>query len=123
MNYPDIGQIAMAAGLILFLLGLWGIITQKNILRIIIAFTLQDAGINIVLVSIGFLRNRTAPIVDQALPATQTLEKAVDPVPQALVLTAIVIGVGITALMLTYALQLYRKTGSLDINKFNSLKW
>lgn len=123
MNYPSLGQIAMAAGLVLFLLGLWGIITRKNIVRIIISFTLLDAGINIVLVSIGFLRNRTAPIVDQALTATQTLEKAVDPVPQALVLTAIVIGLGITALMLAYALQLFRKTGSLDINKFNSLKW
>ena len=47
----------------------------------------------------------------------------VDPLPQALVLTAIVIGVGITALMLAYALKLYEKKRTLDISKFTELKW
>jgi multisubunit Na+/H+ antiporter MnhC subunit len=44
-------------------------------------------------------------------------------VPQALVLTAIVIGVGVTALMLAYAYRLYEKKRSLDIAKFMDLKW
>ena len=123
MSYPTIGQISMAAGLLLFLIGLWGVVSQKNILRIIIGFTILDAGINIVLISIGYLNNRTAPIIDTAVSTQQAVDRVVDPIPQALVLTAIVIGVGITALMLSYALQLYRNNKSLDINKFNSLKW
>ena len=45
-----------------------------------------------------------------------------DPVPQALVLTAIVIGLGVTALMLAYAYRLYRSRGSLDIADFTELK-
>lgn len=113
----------MAAGLLLFLIGLWGVVSQKNILRIIIGFTILDAGINIVLISIGYINNRTAPIIDSAVTTQEAVNRVVDPIPQALVLTAIVIGVGITALMLTYALQLYRSHKSLDIHKFNSLKW
>jgi multicomponent Na+:H+ antiporter subunit C len=47
----------------------------------------------------------------------------VDPVPQALVLTSIVIGLGVSALMLTYVLKLYEDKKSLDINSFKDLKW
>jgi multisubunit Na+/H+ antiporter MnhC subunit len=49
--------------------------------------------------------------------------RIIDPVPQALVLTAIVIGVGVTALMLAYAYKLYEKKGSLDIARHTELKW
>jgi len=123
MSYPTIGQITLATGLILFLIGLWGVISRKNILRMIIGFTILDTGINLVLISIGYIQGRTAPIIDKTVSSQDATLKVVDPIPQALVLTAIVIGVGITALMLSYALQLYRKTRSLEINKFNSLKW
>ncbi|HAN76825.1 MAG TPA: cation:proton antiporter, partial [Bacteroidales bacterium] len=47
----------------------------------------------------------------------------IDPVPQALVLTAIVIGFGVTALMLVFALRLYHFKQSLDINQYTDLKW
>ena len=50
-------------------------------------------------------------------------ERIVDPVPQALVLTAIVIGVGVTALMLAYAVRLYAREGTLDVSAFRRLKW
>jgi len=49
--------------------------------------------------------------------------RIIDPVPQALVLTAIVIGLGITTLMLTYAYKLYAMKGTLDISRFSELKW
>ena len=45
-----------------------------------------------------------------------------DPLPQALVLTAIVIGLGTTALMLAYAFKLYEKRRTLDIDKFTDLR-
>jgi len=47
----------------------------------------------------------------------------VDPVPQALVLTAIVIGVGVLALALALAIQVYRHYGTLDVAKIKGLKW
>jgi multicomponent Na+:H+ antiporter subunit C len=69
------------------------------------------------------MRGRTAPILDSAVPAAEAAARIIDPVPQALVLTAIVIGLGVTALMLAYAYRLYAAKGTLDIAKFSELKW
>jgi multicomponent Na+:H+ antiporter subunit C len=73
------------------------------------------------MVSIGYIKDRTAPILDNINP--NAINEVVDPIPSALVLTAIVIGLAVTALMLTYAIKLYEKKGSLNINDFKELKW
>jgi multicomponent Na+:H+ antiporter subunit C len=89
----------------------------------IIGFSLFDTGIHVVMVGIGYIKGKTAPILDEAVNLNHAPEAIVDPVPQALVLTAIVIGLGITALMLVYALKLYQKKKTLDITNFKALKW
>jgi len=115
--------IAMATGFILILIGLFGALTNRNILRMIVAFTVADTGVNLVIVGVGYMTGRTAPILDAAVSAADAVSRVIDPVPQALVLTAIVIGVGVTALMLAYAYKLYEKKHTLDIAKFTELKW
>ena len=116
-------QIAMISGFILILIGLYGALTNRDMLRMIVAFTIASTGVNVVLVSVGYLPGRTAPILDSAVPPETAPIAIVDPVPQALVLTAIVIGLGITALMLAYAYRLFRIRKSLDISDFTELKW
>ncbi|MCB1336595.1 MAG: NADH-quinone oxidoreductase subunit K [Maritimibacter sp.] len=116
-------QIAMATGFVLILMGLYGALTHRNILRMIVGFTIADTGVNVVLVSVGYLPGRTAPILDSAVPVADAATRIIDPVPQALVLTAIVIGLGVTALMLAYAYRLFRARHSLDISNFTELKW
>lgn len=115
--------IAMITGFLLILLGLYGALTNRNVLRIIVSFTVANTGVNLVLVAVGYLYGRTAPILDEAVPAGEAAARIIDPLPQALVLTAIVIGVGVTALMLTYALKLYEARGTLNIAKCRELKW
>jgi multisubunit Na+/H+ antiporter MnhC subunit len=115
--------VAMACGFLLILIGLYGALRNRNILRMIVAFTIANTGVNLVLVSVGYMRGRTAPILNDAVPVAEAAARIIDPVPQALVLTAIVIGVGITALMLAYAYKLYQAKGSLDIAKHTELKW
>ncbi len=115
--------VAMAAGFLLILMGLYGALTHRNILRMIVGFTLADSGVHLVLVAVGYLPGRTAPILDSAVPLDEAAQRIIDPVPQALVLTAIVIGLGITALMLAYAYRLFRTRKSLDIAEFTELKW
>ncbi|MGB7535616.1 MAG: NADH-quinone oxidoreductase subunit K [Azonexus sp.] len=115
--------IAMSTGFILILIGLFGALTNRNILRMIVAFTVADTGVNLVIVGVGYMRGRTAPILDSAVAAADAVARIIDPVPQALVLTAIVIGVGVTALMLAYAYKLYEKKHTLDIAEFTELKW
>jgi multicomponent Na+:H+ antiporter subunit C len=116
-------HIAMATGFILILIGFYGALTNRNILRMIVAFSVADSGVNLVIVAIGYMHGRTAPIIDSAVSAADALTRMIDPVPQALVLTAIVIGLGVTALMLAYAYKLYEKKRTLDIAKFTELRW
>ncbi len=116
-------QIALTLGFVLILMGLYAALTHRDILRMIVGFTIADTGVNIVLVTVGYMPGRTAPILDAAVPVADAAARIIDPVPQALVLTAIVIGLGVTALMLAYAYRLFRAEGSLDISKFTELKW
>src|SRR6056297_3571999 len=109
MKIFELEYLSVAAGFLLLVIGLWGIISQRNIIRMIISFSIIDTSIHLLLVSIGYIRNRTAPIIDETVTRNEAVTQVTDPVPQALVLTAIVIGVGITALLLTYALKLYRQ--------------
>jgi multisubunit Na+/H+ antiporter MnhC subunit len=115
--------IALTAGFVLILIGLYGALTNRNILRMIVAFTVANTGVNLVMVAVGYLHGRTAPILNKAVPVAEAAERIIDPVPQALVLTAIVIGVGVTALMLAYAYKLFETKGTLDISKYTELKW
>lgn len=116
-------QIAMATGFILILIGLYGSLTDRNMLRMIVSFTVANTGVHLVLVAVGYMEGRTAPILDSAVSVEQALSRIIDPLPQALVLTAIVIGLGVTALMLAYVYRLYMTKGTLDISKFTELKW
>ncbi len=119
-----IDKVALMLGIILMLIGLWGGFTQRNLLKIILSFGIFDTGLNILIVALGYLPGRTAPIIEGTVVTPENLVNvAIDPVPQSLVLTAIVIGFGTTALMLAYALKLNQHKKSLDINQFNDLKW
>jgi energy-converting hydrogenase B subunit E len=123
MTHLPISNIVLATGFILTLIGLWGILTHRNILRIVVGFSLIDTGIHIVIVSIGYVTGGTAPIIDGALSRSEAPARAVDPIPSALVVTAIVIGLAVTAVMLAYAIRLYETKKTLSIDAFTESKW
>lgn len=119
-----IDKITLITGILLMIIGLYGAIALKNIIRIILSLSILDTGVNIIIVTLGYMKGRTAPIIDGGrVTAENIIKTAIDPVPQALVLTAIVIGFGVTALMLVYALKLYQHKKSLDIKQYSDLKW
>ena len=119
----DFGLVAVLVGFLLILTGIWGILTQKNIIKIVIGFSVFDTGLHAVMVGIGYVRGKTAPILDSSILQGDTVNNIVDPVPQALVLTAIVIGLGVTALMLAYVVRLFEHRKSLNISSYEDLKW
>ena len=119
----QISLIVLCSGLGLILIGLWGILTQRNIIRMIVGFSLLDTGIHMVMVSIGYVTGGTAPIINDAVPVAEAASRVVDPVPSALVLTAIVIGLGVTAVMLSFAVRIYRTRKTLMIDECTESKW
>ncbi len=118
-----ISLIVLCSGLGLVLVGLWGMLTQRNMIRMIIGFSLTDTGIHMVMVSIGYVTGGTAPIINDAVPIAEAASRVVDPVPSALVLTAIVIGLGVTAVMLSYAVRIYKARKTLMIDECTESKW
>jgi multisubunit Na+/H+ antiporter MnhC subunit len=118
-----ISSIVLTTGLLLVLIGLWGMLTHRNILRIIIGFSLMGTGTHIVIVAIGYVTNGTAPIIDHALSLSEAASRAVDPILSALAVTAIVIGMAVTAVMLAYAIRLYESKKTLSIDAFTESKW
>jgi len=122
MGLP-ISQILLVTGFCLILIGLAGILVHRNILRIIIGFSLIDTGIHVVMVATGYVTGGTAPIIDAAMDKADAATNAVDPIPSALVVTAIVIGFSVTAIMLSFAIRLYDARKTLDIGAFTESKW
>ena len=118
-----VSLIVLCSGLGLILIGLWGMLTQRNMIRMIIGFSLTDTGIHMVMVSIGYVTGGTAPIINEAVPLIDAVNRVVDPVPSALVLTAIVIGLGVTAVMLAFAVRIYKARNTLNIDECTESKW
>ena len=118
-----ISLIVLCCGLALVVIGLWGMLTQRNMIRMIVGFSLTDTGIHMVMVSIGYVTGGTAPIINDAVPMAEAASRVVDPLPSALVLTAIVIGLGVTAVMLSYAVRIYRARKTLMIDECTESRW
>jgi len=103
---------------VLFLVGLYGVITRRNVIKIVLGICIMEYSINLMLILIGYVHDGVAPIVVRG--STET--NFVDPLPQAMVLTVIVIGLATTAMLLAIAIRVYRKHGTFDIRDIKNLK-
>lgn len=105
----------------LVLIGLFTILLKRNLIKVIIGINILDTGVNLFLISVGYLKEGTGPIFvkgSQLDPSSM-----VDPVPQALVLTAIVIGASVLALALSLAIKLYDHYGTLNLERIRGQRW
>jgi multicomponent Na+:H+ antiporter subunit C len=117
---------------VVILIGLYAALVKRSLIKVVIGLSIFDSGVNLLLISVGYLTSGTAPIfspgVVKDMPLTlenikKLSEGMVDPVPQALVLTAIVIGFGVTAVALSLVIRLYRHHQTLNIDEIKNLKW
>ena len=117
------GILIYVLAIALLLVGVYAVVAKKNIIKIIVGVMILDYAVNLLLVLVGYRTAGVAPILS---PGEQTAEtfaaSAVDPLPQAMVLTSIVIGLGLTALMVAMAIRLYEKYGTFDMSKIRKLK-
>jgi multicomponent Na+:H+ antiporter subunit C len=104
--------------LMLFCIGFYCVLRKRNIIKIIIGLGIIEYAVNLFFVLIGYRTGGRAPI----LVKDQIISNVVDPLPQALVLTAIVIGLATTALMAGIAMRIYEKYATFDITKIKKLK-
>jgi multicomponent Na+:H+ antiporter subunit C len=102
----------------LFFIGLYGIVSSRNLMRTILSLTVVQSATYLVLLGIGYRNAATAPIFADVPQTT----KAVDPVVQVLVLTDIVIEATVTGLLLALAVQAHKRFGSLDPSELRALR-
>ena len=110
-------SIAEIAAIIIFLIGVYGIIARRNIVKSVISIGIIETAIILFFVSSNMDITK-API------GVDTLDSAyiADPMHQALMITAIVIGVGVTAIALTMFINLYHKYGTTNWKKARNLR-
>jgi multicomponent Na+:H+ antiporter subunit C len=102
----------------IFLVGLYGIVTSRNLIHLIICLSVTQSSTYVLLLAIGYRTGGTAPIFYQRPVGT----RAVDPVVQALTLTDVVVAVTVTALLLALALQAHKRFGTLDPEALRDLR-
>ena len=108
--------LSLTAVLALFGIGLYCALAKSNLIKKIIGINIMEAGLFLYLVAWGRIPGGQPPIV------TSPDQHMVDPLPQALALTAIVIGASTTALMLGMTAKIYKTHKTLDITKLRRLK-
>ncbi len=113
MKYIPFIAVALMLGL-----GLYAILFNRNLIKIAIGLSIVESAVNLFLIALGYVKGAVAPIYTMA-PAGK---KMVLPTPQALTLTAIVIGLATTALLLSLIVMAYKHYGTLDVREMRRLR-
>ena len=98
-------------------LGLYAMLFKHNLIKMVIGLSLIENGVNLFLIALGFRKGAVAPIYTYAARSKMVL-----PTVQALTLTAIVIGLATTALMLSFVIMIYRHYGTIESTKVRRLR-
>lgn len=126
INFEKIIIMTYGLCILLFLIGLYAVVTKRNLIKIVIGFIIMENAVNLLLIMLGYRLGGRAPIIWKnaagAADLTGFANSSVDPLPQALVLTSIVISLGVTALMVAICLRVYQRYGTFDISKIRRLK-
>ncbi|MGB9885701.1 MAG: sodium:proton antiporter [Moorellales bacterium] len=115
MAVADLPLVAVAG---MLAIGVYGLLFERNLIKIAVAVSVMESGVNLLLVALGYRQGGTAPIYTMA-PEGAAM---VLPTPQALTLTAIVIGLATTAFLLALIVVLCRHYGTLDVREIRRLR-
>ena len=103
----------------LLFIGIFGLLTQKHFIKIFMSITIMESSIFLFFIGNMFNKDFTAPILSDGLTTFTNMN---DPIPHAMILTAIVIGMAVLALGVSFAIEYHRLTGNTDIDKMNKMR-
>lgn len=104
----------------LVLIGSLGIVRSRNLIHAVVCLSVAQSGTYLLLLAIGYQRGAAPPIF--AGPNPPPPANVVDPVVQAMTLTDIVIQATVTALLLSLAIQIHKRHGTLKPDKLSALR-
>lgn len=103
---------------VVFLIGLYCVVIKKHLLKIVMGILIMEYAVNFFLVLLGYRMGGIAPIVTEGIKEA----KFVDPLPQAMVLTAIVISISTLAFIVAICMRIYQRYHTFDITEIRKLK-
>lgn len=103
--------------MVLFTIGLYTIISQLNLIKKFIGLNIMETSVFLFIVSIGAVEGGKAPIITEGIKGP-----FVNPIPQALILTGIVVAVSINALSLSLMIRIYEHCGTLNAEKLKRME-
>jgi len=115
-----IGRLNYFIYIVLMMIGLYGMIGKKNLVKKVIGMNIFQWSIILFFVSIGAKKGATIPILEAghgghaAHHAITHAADYINPLPHVLMLTAIVVGVGTTGVALALLIKIYKKYGTVD---------
>ncbi len=102
----------------LFLVGLYGIVTSRHLIHLVVCISVMQSSTFVLLLSIGYVERGTAPIFSDVPTGT----RAVDPVVQALTLTDVVVSVAVASLLLAVTMQVRKRRGTGDPDRLGEVQ-
>jgi multisubunit Na+/H+ antiporter MnhC subunit len=114
-----IRDIITVGSMALFFVGIFGLITQKHLIKIFISIAIMETSLFLFFIGLTFKNDFVAPIVESGVANVSNMN---DPIPHAMILTAIVIGMAVLALGVSFAIEYYKLTGKTDIDDIDGMR-
>jgi multicomponent Na+:H+ antiporter subunit C len=102
----------------IFIVGLYGVVTSRNLVHLVVCLTVTQSSTYVLLLAIGYVKHGTAPIFADVPQGTT----AVDPVVQALTLTDVVVSVTVAALLLALAIEVQKRNKTADPDELEAMR-
>ncbi len=102
---------------ILFVIGMHTMLTHSNMIKKVIAMNIMDASVFMLFVAVGYVQGGRSPIIREGVELLY-----VNPLPGALMLTGIVVGVSVTAYALSLVIKIYRYYGTVDTDEIVEIR-
>ena len=103
----------------LLLVGAFGIVRSRNLVHAVVSLSVAQSGTYVLLLAVGFQRHASAPVFGSTSKPTTAV---VDPVVQAMALTDVVVSATVTALLLSLAVQVGKRHGTVDPDRLTELE-
>jgi multicomponent Na+:H+ antiporter subunit C len=102
--------------ILLFLIGFHTMLTHSNLIKKVIGMNIMETSIFLFFVAIGYVDGKNAPILNEEAVGY------INPLPSALILTGLVVGVSLTAFSLSLIIKLYKYYGTLDADEIMRIR-
>ena len=116
---PFLHTVITVGSFLILTIGLVGALTKKNLFKIFLSFAIAETALFIYFIGMHFEVGEVAPIVTDEVSKFSL--NMVDPVPQAMILTTIVISIAILALALSFIINYFKLTNNMRVDEMNEL--